>query len=208
MTDRPIIFSAAMVLALLAGRKTQTRRLATSPLAAAAVGDRLWVREGWACHWATDNQAPRDIDPDLWSVRYLVDDTIRPARKDGSLATADQLKRGRPSIHMPRWMSRLTLTITATRIEPLQAISYGDAIAEGVEMESADPPFYYVPGIWPHSLTAVGIEEAGGRHAERSYEKLWSMLHTAEGQRWQDNPDVLVLTFTVAQENIDHATTK
>lgn len=145
-----------------------------------------------------DDYAPRQFTTDASRIAYVADG--EPV--DCPLGEWKWGKH-RQGMHMPRWASRLTLTITATRIEPLQVITAEDAAAEGVEMESADPPFYYVPGIWPHSLTAVGIEEPGGRHAERSYEKLWSLLHTAEGQRWEDNPDVLVLTFHVARGNID-----
>jgi hypothetical protein len=107
----------------------------------------------------------------------------------------------KPAIHMPRWASRLTLLVTATKIERLQDISYADAIAEGVEWESADPPFYYVPGIMPHSLTAVGVEEPGGRHAERCYAKLWNHLHGPGS--WEANPEVVAITFKPVLQNID-----
>lgn len=140
-----------------------------------ALGDRLWVREAHA------------FDGPI--VRYYATDDVH------------ELRRKRPSIHMPRWASRLTLTLTDVRVQRLQDISHNDALAEGVEMESADPPFYYVPGIWPHSLTAVGIEEPGGRHAERSYAKLWNRLHGDDA--WEANPWVVALTFTVANGNID-----
>ena len=124
MTDRPIIFSAPMVSALLDGRKSQTRRLLKpqpKPFRSAgpfyrpfpvqsprlhqcllgdyvhttvevpfAPGDRLWVKETWACHWATDDQKPSDIDPALWSVRYFADDHVRPAARVATLAPLEQ----------------------------------------------------------------------------------------------------------------------
>ena len=109
MTDRPIIFSPTMVRALLAGRKTQTRRLATSPLARCVPGDRLWVREGYAQHAA--------------GFDYRAD-----------FAGFSQPAAGpwRPSIHMPRWASRLTLHVEAVRVERLQDIREADAVAEGM----------------------------------------------------------------------------
>ena len=192
MTDRPIIFSAPMVRALLAGRKTQTRRLATSPLRRCEVGDRLYVREAWACHWAADDQQPRDIDPALWSVRYLCDDYVRPAERDRSLALADQCKRGRPSIHMPRWASRLTLIVEGAKVEPLGHMIEACAVAEGIYCERGE------------GWTADG---AGWFASPKiAFHGLWDSLHTAEGERWQDNPDVVALTFRVVRGNIDQVT--
>lgn len=193
MVDRPILFSAPMVRALLAGDKTQTRRLATSPLRRVAVGDRLWVRETWACYWATDDQKPRDIDPSLWSVRYLADDCIRPATKDGSKALLHQCKRARVAIHMPRWASRLTLIVTATRTEPLQWITEADARAEGIERVQMEPGISH--------FRAPGSDSFA--FATFAYADLWNGLHKKPGERWEDNPDVIALTFTVDQRNID-----
>ena len=104
-------------------------------------------------------------------------------------------------MYQPRWASRLTLTVTDVRVQRLQECSREDAIAEGVEMESADPPFYYVPGIYPNSLTAIGIEEPGGRHPERAYAKLWDHIN-GDGS-WAANPWIVALTFTVERRNID-----
>ncbi len=61
-------------------------------------------------------------------------------------------------------------------------------------MESADPPFYYVPGIWPHSITAVGVED-GKDHAQRSYAKLWDYINGTGA--WAENPWVVAYTFEV-----------
>jgi hypothetical protein len=196
MVDRPIIFSGPMVRALLAGRKTQTRRLATSPLRRVNAGDRLYVREHWKTSMGNDGVAPRDLDPET-SILMLADGVV-PTRFN-----LPPWGKHRQGMHMPRWASRLTLVIEQVRVERLQLLTASDAIAEGVEMESADPPFYYVPEISDHALTGVGIEEPGGRHAERSYGKLWDLLHTKIGERWQDNPDVVALTFRVERGNID-----
>src|SRR5262249_23521302 len=83
----------------------------------------------------------------------------------------------RPSIHMPRAASRLTLTVTATKIERLQAISSEDAEAQGGRCAMS---------AW----TSV-----------RHFQDLWERLHGADS--WRANPEVVALTFTVARENID-----
>ena len=82
-----------------------------------APGDRLWVRERWAVSTIYDGVAPRDVAQ--CGVRY--------AATDERLGIKD-----RPSIFMPRWASRLTLTVTHVRVQRLQEISEADAKAEGV----------------------------------------------------------------------------
>lgn len=150
-------------------------------------GDLLWVRETW-CHTGTG----------VWSIG----DTYMAY--DGEVVYRADLERNCvwfPSIHMPRLFSRLTLEITNVRVERLQDISKADAEAEGVEFETADPPFYYVPHIWPHSITGVGVEEPGGRHAVRCYAKLWD--HINGPGAWDANPWVVALSFNVHKQNVD-----
>ena len=175
MTERPILFSAPMVRAILAGRKTQTRRvLKPQPDAVHGVvhgdravdlkadgkwkfrlpshlpGDHLWVREAWCASSAHDDLAPSEIPPGD-GIEYAAD----PER----VLTG----RNRAAIHMPRWASRITLEVTNVRIERLQAISEDDALAEGIEgivpdgpMSQTDPVGWYRavwdtingPGAW------------------------------------------------------------
>lgn len=137
MKERPILFSAQMVRALLAGTKTQTRRaLRPQPvdpytgrdLPAGArpdslpacpygvPGDRLWVRETW-CNGMTEDGYD--------GVCY---------RASGDVCVEG---RWRPSIYMPRWASRIVLELTSVRVERLHAITPADAIAEGVSSLSA-----------------------------------------------------------------------
>jgi hypothetical protein len=138
MKERPILFSGPMVRALLAGTKTQTRRIVKArdlewmdvhqglrepdnaercPYGQPG-GDRLYVRETWAAPHAYDHLPPRLIPQDS-RIHYA--------------ATED---RGgllwRPSIHMPRWASRITLEVTGVRVERLQDINEADARAEGI----------------------------------------------------------------------------
>lgn len=166
------------------------------------VGDVLWVRETWC-----KGPVGRDGIVDDWSdfiyratspeVEGIDDgDGYAELSADGSLKSC-----WKPSIHMPRRASRLTLEVTDVRVERLQDISDKDAEAEGVEWGSADPPFYYVSGIWPHSVTAVGVEEPGGRHAARSYLKLWDHIN-GHGSASR-NPFVVAISFRPHLMNID-----
>lgn len=184
MADRPIIFSGPMVHALLDGRKTQTRRLATSPLRRCEPGDRLYVRESG--NWSTAKSVIHG-----GSIGFL----WYAADHDGAASEFFDSK-NRPAIHMPRWASRLTLHVEAVRIEPLQAISEADAIAEGVELTETCCP----PG--PLYRDYLNDDGEFGR-AVWSYESLWKALHGADS--WDANPDVLVLTFRVERGNIDRS---
>jgi hypothetical protein len=200
--DRPIIFSAPMVRALLAGMKTQTRRLATSPLRRCKVGDRLWVREAWSgTFWSID-----DIDGrarEYWETPKAERTKQFSAGVFYRLSEEEQPHGERfvpegqwtPSIHMPRWASRLTLIVEAVRVEPLQAISETDAKAEGIieyEPTEEDPAeFSYVDGglIW--------------NNARSAYEALWRHLHGADS--WDANPEVVAISFSVVPGNIDRS---
>ncbi len=86
-------------------------------------GDRLWVRETWAGHESDDDVSPKSI-PAAWSsppVWYAATETDHRGRG-----------RWRPSIHMPRWASRITLAVTSVRVKRLQDVTEDDARAEGV----------------------------------------------------------------------------
>ena len=161
MTEHPILFSAPMVRAILEGRKTMTRReLKPQPWLTDAgpflcfqqkgekagkawlwpnakdqvfaelkyqVGDRLWVREGFAIQGFL--QLPLS---DRQPLEYLADIPDRQQIEDYT---------GKPSIHMPRWASRITLEVTAVKIERLQDISEDDAKAEGIHLWPAPREF-------------------------------------------------------------------
>jgi len=241
MTDRPILFSAPMVRALLEGRKTQTRRLAwkdapmpddqigaamnDAPSAEkftiekptlwqkAKPGDRLWVRETWA-HYQTINYVRRsggrtfsEVSDGLALYRADGHSTIQDAREHIRLMSGLDLEaveiygdRWRPSIHMPRWASRLTLVVTETRVERLLDISEDDARAEGFEDGTlndgwAEPrPITDCPG-WAIQAGDTLCSAAG------MFLLTWSKLHTD----WDgySSPDVVALSFAVHQKNID-----
>jgi hypothetical protein len=192
-----------MVRALLDGRKTQTRRLATSPLRRVEVGDRLYVRESMYL-WSAGHDAEVTFAAD--DVRFQTGPNTGEI-PDASLGayfrmvdqSRDKGKRiSRPSIHMPRWASRLTLIVEGVKVEPLQSISAEDARDEGVDRRSSK-----VRQFWLFGADSEARERIYLQACPWEFEDLWNSLHTADGERWSDNPDVVALTFRVVRGNID-----
>lgn len=175
MKERPILFSAPMVRGILAGVKTQTRRIATprrsiEPMTDECpygqTRDRLWVREAWArddedgtLMYRAD--VGRNSDADLW--------------EQGRLEGVPRY-RWRPSIHMPRLASRITLVVTDVRVERLQDITHGDVEAEGIQCEGAPAPGNLQKA--KHAVQFIG---------------LWESIH-GRGS-WDANPWVWVVEF-------------
>jgi len=167
-----LLFSGPLVRAILDGRKTQTRRLKFS----GKTGDRVWVRETWACSQDYDGQSVSGVICESDAIWYR-------ASIDELTTTGIESAHGqwRPSIFLPRWASRITLDVLAVREEPLQAITEEDARAEGVEL------------AWPSGTESDRPLPAshlfGFRHA-------WDKLN---GKRapWASNPTVKVVTFKV-----------
>lgn len=204
MTERPILFSAPMVLALLAGTKTQTRRLVTPQPASLPIGwapfddpttraircpygergDRLWVKEMWRTEKVYDELAPRELPKDA-SVWFEADGP-RPAVPPPH----DHLGpgKGRPSIFMMRCMSRLTLAIGVVHLERLQDISEMDAKAEGVR------PFFEVNACIGRDQRITSGELASAAEHRASYACLWDEIN-GERATWKSNPWVWVISF-------------
>ncbi|WP_119140629.1 hypothetical protein [Pseudomonas reidholzensis] len=132
-------------------------------------GDRLWVREAWLADAQLDSIAPRELSKGE-PVFYPADGSIRQT----GCAMLSQ-GRGRPSIHMPRWASRILLEITAVRVELLQDISEKQAEAEGVDF------LRHVPDA-DETLTAAQL-----------FECLWSSINGDES--WSGNPWVWAVEF-------------
>jgi hypothetical protein len=216
--ERPILFSAPMVRAIIDGRKTQTRRIVkvltgeahhppyapvmwlsddectpiNSPEALACcpygpAGDRLWVRETWAHVPITAYRCSEGVqqtanpnDPDMAAVYAASWERSKPGR-------------WRPSIHMPRWASRLTLETTGVRVERLQEISEDDALAEGIEGYSGE---YWGPDSTPTlDIHAAKTSPCHGPHptAASAYRQLWELINGADS--WIANPWVWVIEF-------------
>ena len=174
------------------------------------VGDRLWVREEHYRfgHWEPIEGELTPGGRQKWAFVADSDEVLfdqptkfRRARHPSDYATPFWHKRN--ARFMFRRHSRITLLVTDVRVQHLQDICQEDAEAEGVVLETADPPFWYVPGIWPHSITAVGVEERGA-NAILSFAKLWGHINGPDA--WQANPWVSATSFTVTLNNIDQVT--
>lgn len=201
MKERPILFSALMVRAILDGRKTQTRRvvkpqpvgkqtiiegvarttIGMNPADDGAVwyvadcvnpgieirckfgriGDRLWVRE--AFHTCPEK------DKERYCYRA---DNYETSGTGCGLSSSPKWK---PSIHMPRWASRINLEITGIRVERLNDISEADAVAEGAD--------------------AMHLDDLGQswKTHKRGFRALWESINGPES--WSANPFVWVVEF-------------
>lgn len=147
-------------------------------------GDRLWVRETWTSLIPTSHEETARAHRDRVVVRP--DDDERVAlwyRADGEMPLIERLFgddedaiKWRPSIHMPRWASRITLEVTGVRVERLQAISEADAKAEGVTTE------------W---TTSAGEQMTCS--PREAFSDLWCTINGADS--WAANPWVWVVEF-------------
>ena len=170
--ERPILFSAAMLPAIMAGHKTQTRRALKPqpPLWGTRVrsgvvrsytpdamprcpygvpGDRLWVRERARVVSVTSGHEP------WYAIEYAADGrcTYRHGILPGKwFPSRNRNAIGEPlwcsPIHMPRWASRLTLIIETVRVELLRDITKADAIAEGYPSDAGVPPGEWYADLW------------------------------------------------------------
>lgn len=186
MNEKPILFNAEMVNAILSGRKTQTRRIISEKtlhlfgVAASAgechpielcdqrsqsyyldfcplgkPGDQLWVREAFAAGLCTES-----------TLAY------RATHKTEDLEEGwGETIKWTPSIHMPRWASRINLLITGVRVERLQDISDADASAEGCKISSMQ----------------------SGDCLSDMFARLWKSIYGEES--WEANPWVWVIEF-------------
>lgn len=192
MTDKPILFSAPMIRALLDGRKTQTRRvLKPQPgdlgrgfldcKLPYAIGYRLWVREAFVTGFDIDDEFGRPVgDRKVW---YRATDSGLTWYDPDTESTLDNPP-WRPSIHMPRWASRLTLTVTDVRVQRVQEISEADAREEGCAMN------------WIGEQRRYGTWRDG-------FSKLWDTLNAPRGFGWEVNPWCCAISFRVDRANID-----
>lgn len=214
--ERPILFNAAMVRAILNGHKTQTRRvmkaqpeptpadytgqpghwfpcrlvqsmvhverdlkkqnwgLAGTCCPYGDIGDRLWVRETFQGPLVDQQEMEKDPTYFKDMERYKTPEHCAYRASGDSCEYVDQdgdlIQRWKPSIHMPRWASRITLEIVSVRVERLQDISNEDAVAEGIGT--------------PLDIRYAALDE---------FKPLWESINGAGS--WAANPWVWVIEF-------------
>lgn len=202
MKEYPIIFRADMVKSILEGRKTQTRRVIKPQLESDAVdigmhkgfisyhrkiqcdgsshlgdwqhikcpygqaGDRLWVRETWALYLPQYYKKKE--------VFYRADGEINK-----SFISPHRVFKWRPSIHMPRWASRILLEITEIRVERVQEITHDDCIREGIRPSIPDWHF--------EDLSRYVF------YVKDMFRILWNSIHGTDA--WERNDWVWVVSF-------------
>ncbi|NMY22853.1 hypothetical protein [Pseudomonas sp. WS 5410] len=206
--ERPILFSAPMVRAILEGRKTVTRRAVRvgfnpedleGSLSASECrklyrelpqyfgpsyfcpygqpGDRLWVRETWYCDHFEVMRGPY-LKPDDLDFGEAIEDGTLVYAADGLTPYEQEQPTWKPSIHMPRWASRILLEITKVRVERLQDISRADIRAEGLQC----PPELASDDVSPNYRDW--------------YPAAWKELWDSTGGNWDANPWVWVVEFS------------
>lgn len=207
--ERPILFSGEMVLAILEGRKTQTRRVST---AQAFESEGLWHifypgTGGWVdghgIHKTKDELLDEaeilparsrygPVGSQLWVRETWLSTGDGPGsthyKASASPSDLEWLKskglKWRPSIHMPRRKSRITLERTEARVEFLQDISIRDCKAEGAPEMSGTPAFH----------------EYGPECYRLWFRSLWDAINAKRpGCLWEDNPLIEVVGFEVVE---------
>ena len=194
--ERPILFNAEMVNAILDGRKTQTRRVIKTkrelrvddvwiysqrangiwhkwlPITFSPYGqpgDSLWVRETFFYEW------PNDYPPDDMRDCRIVYRATEPDYIDDEMREASPSYKWSPSIHMPRWASRITLEVTGIRVERVQDITPEDTIAEGID---DDVMMVFYP------QTPERRKEAAAEIAINRFRELWNSINAKRGYPW------------------------
>jgi hypothetical protein len=196
--DRPIIFGGPMVLAILEGRKTETRRvileqpewesndwvlgdaselLKTGTIRGVKcpygrVGDTLWVKE-------THRFGKEGV------VEYRADDRLRLVEIPEGFTWMDD-NRWRPSIHMPKWASRIHLMIEGLGAQRIDEVTTNGAMAEGVLSHPSED-------IW--DLLSPITQDAYRELAVNMFRDLWDSINAKRGYPWDESPWVWVVQF-------------
>ena len=172
VTEKPILFSAPMIRAILDGTKTQTRRVSkrAGDCPYGIPGGHLWVRETFNATWCD-------------RVMYRAD--------GGSAVDVGWARepRWKPAIHMPRKASRILLALKELRLERLHNITEEDAAAEGVERAGAK--------MWKDPTDQRSDLHVGS--ARTAFMMLWDSINEDRGYGWRLNPLVWALTFERVQ---------
>lgn len=223
--ERPILFNGAMVNAILARDKSQTRRvvklqpdsdsevmeMAMAPGSGPSwnkwafrfdgkikqvkcpygkIGDRLWVRENFRLRLDQDHKPPSE---DWWKSGcwYEADhENLQPSGCGGGCG------KQRPSIHMPRWASRILLEITDIRVEHVQNISEYDCREEGIELKAC-PVCGYTSKDASIQMDHGLCKGPGFPEDREVYKESWNSINEKRDYGWDTNCWVWVVEFKV-----------
>ncbi|ECB0428850.1 hypothetical protein EUV16_19505 [Salmonella enterica subsp. enterica serovar Agbeni] len=214
MNERGMIFNGEMVRAILDGRKTQTRRpvkpqpeltersgfswngvvfgsgsddretnrnFAHVKCPFGKPGYRIWVRETFRVH-----SRASDVATLVYRASVRNSWTEQTHRVPVAVCNKPAIpEKWTPSIHMPRWASRITLEITDVRVERLHNISERDALREGLFQLPASGRYCLQPGMQYFGMAS--------RSAKEVYSWLWASIYGEES--WAANPWVWVIEF-------------
>lgn len=193
MKERGMIFNDEMVRAILGGNKTQTRRIVEEKFYGRAVaaellakhcpygqpGDRIWVRETYRVHGKAT-----DVATLVYRASVRNSWTEQTHRVPAEVCNKPVSEKWTPSIHMPRWASRILLEITNVRVERLNDISECDARDEGVPPAGSLLPDHPGTFLTPNGDFAM---------AKVAFQRLWESIYGEES--WSANPWVWVIEF-------------
>lgn len=222
MKDKPILFSTPMVQAIIAGRKTQTRRIVKNQdlvcddgtINTNRITDSMWRRvnkelpESFGLNYFCPYGEPGNL---LWVRESFTEEACAttycykadfpiiwpPEQTEEGEEIIQEAKdyRFKPSIHMPRWASRITLEVTGVRVERLDDITESDAQAEGVLLPATE-----IDGEVMALLPIDGYAPKEWTHRE-FFKRLWAEINGAES--WAANPWVWVVEFNPICCNIN-----
>ncbi|EIX9246380.1 morphogenetic protein [Klebsiella pneumoniae] len=155
-------------------------------------GDRIWVREAYRFPASLDDVSPTGVGemavatgyrkpwaPTFYEFTGTFSDGWKGFETPPKVSDAGKL---RPSIHMPRWASRILLEITNVRVERLNSIHDVDAMREGIQnLTTCSHSDFGIPGV------------VNAQHPVRAFQLLWESIYGADS--WRANPWVWVIEF-------------
>ena len=197
---KPIIFSTPMVQAILAGRKTQTRRI-VKPQPSSGIRKSVFVKSGLEDGHGREIK-PRYQPSDILWVRETCCEVPYEYNhvpiKGGYItipkyaykadSERDYTGIWKPSIHMPREAARIFLRVTSVRVERLQEITAEDVIREGIEYSDSGPYHWHVLDTKLNAWINFHFHDEAFKH-------LWDSLNAKRGYGWDTNPWVWVIEF-------------